>query len=60
MRSFGRRMVGRERFVCGGLGWRWWIGGRHDRIRVLGLKMRITATQIIYINKPFEVQESHG
>ena len=29
-------------------------------MRVLGLKLRIVATQIIYVNKPLEVQESHG
>jgi hypothetical protein len=34
--------------------------GRHVGIIVLSQKPRIVATQVIYINKLMEVQESHG
>ena len=48
--------------MCGGVGWRLvgTVGGGHEGIRVFGLKLGIAATQIIYVHKPVEVQESHG
>jgi hypothetical protein len=36
------------------------IGGKHEGIGVFGLELCIAATQIIYQNKPMEVQESYG